>query len=103
MPINLATGEHKKPEFLALQPFGIIPVYEDEDVRVYGQYENETENHVACLEDVRMCCVMAMVHAGVSTAEGGWSDARWVGYPSLGLLGRVASAHTVCAAAGYPG
>lgn len=35
VPISLAKGEHKQPEFLKLQPFGIIPVYEDEDVRMF--------------------------------------------------------------------
>ncbi|KAH7433030.1 hypothetical protein KP509_07G051100 [Ceratopteris richardii] len=30
-PVDLSTGAHKKPQFLALQPFGQIPVLEDED------------------------------------------------------------------------
>lgn len=27
--VDLSTGDHKKPEFLKLQPFGVIPVLED--------------------------------------------------------------------------
>jgi glutathione S-transferase len=30
--VDLAKGEHKKPEFLALNPFGQVPVIEDGDV-----------------------------------------------------------------------
>src|SRR6185437_15262239 len=29
--VNLATGDHKKPEHLARHPFGVIPVLEDDD------------------------------------------------------------------------
>lgn len=38
--VDLSTGAHKKPEFLKLQPFGVIPVYQDEDVTVFGQSLN---------------------------------------------------------------
>ncbi|CAK9147857.1 unnamed protein product [Ilex paraguariensis] len=31
VPINIFNGDTKKPEFLALQPFGVVPVIEDED------------------------------------------------------------------------
>eukprot|EP00246_Nothoceros_aenigmaticus_P001255 TRINITY_DN1171_c0_g1_i1.p2 TRINITY_DN1171_c0_g1~~TRINITY_DN1171_c0_g1_i1.p2 ORF type:complete len:218 (+),score=55.86 TRINITY_DN1171_c0_g1_i1:188-841(+) len=33
--VDLAKGENKKPEYLKLQPFGVIPVYQDEDVTVF--------------------------------------------------------------------
>ena len=33
--INLATGEHKSPSFLEKQPFGKIPVLEDDGYVVY--------------------------------------------------------------------
>jgi len=32
--VNLAAGEHKKPEFLALNPFGQVPVLDDDGVIV---------------------------------------------------------------------
>lgn len=34
-PVDLSTGAHKKPEFLALQPFGVIPVLKDGDIKVF--------------------------------------------------------------------
>ncbi|XP_068662694.1 glutathione S-transferase F13-like [Aristolochia californica] len=33
--VNLPKGEHKQPPFLALNPFGQIPVLEDGDLRLY--------------------------------------------------------------------
>jgi glutathione S-transferase len=33
--IDLGTGAHKKPEFLARQPFGQVPVLEDGDFQMY--------------------------------------------------------------------
>lgn len=33
--VNLMKGEHKQPAFLALQPFGVIPVLQDEDLTLY--------------------------------------------------------------------
>eukprot|EP00249_Psilotum_nudum_P002357 c15349_g2_i1 orf=83-298(+) len=33
--VDLSTGEHKKPEFLALQPFGVIPVLKDGDLTIF--------------------------------------------------------------------
>lgn len=33
--VNLSAGEHKKPEFLALQPFGVIPVMKDGDFKLF--------------------------------------------------------------------
>ncbi|KAF9621006.1 hypothetical protein IFM89_015828 [Coptis chinensis] len=35
VPVNLGVGEHKKPAFLAKQPFGQIPVLEDEDLTLF--------------------------------------------------------------------
>ncbi len=32
VPVDLASGAHKRPEFLALNPFGQVPVLEDGDV-----------------------------------------------------------------------
>jgi glutathione S-transferase len=32
VPVDLAAGAHKKPEFLAISPFGQVPVLEDGDV-----------------------------------------------------------------------
>eukprot|EP00250_Pteridium_aquilinum_P015003 c22321_g3_i1 orf=154-801(-) len=34
-PVDLFSGAHKKPEFLALQPFGVIPVLKDEDLTIF--------------------------------------------------------------------
>ena len=36
--VNLMTGEHKKPEFLAKQPFGVIPVFEDDGLQIFGTF-----------------------------------------------------------------
>ncbi|OIW33094.1 putative glutathione S-transferase [Coniochaeta ligniaria NRRL 30616] len=35
VPINFATGEHKTPDFLKKQPFGQMPVLEDDGFLVY--------------------------------------------------------------------
>lgn len=35
VPVNLQLGDQKKPEFLALQPFGFIPVFQDEDATLF--------------------------------------------------------------------
>jgi len=32
VPVDLAAGDHKRPEFLALNPFGQVPVLDDEGV-----------------------------------------------------------------------
>ncbi|TAQ89237.1 hypothetical protein B7494_g2444 [Chlorociboria aeruginascens] len=34
-PVNLMAGEQKQPAYLAKQPFGVIPVLEDGDFRVF--------------------------------------------------------------------
>ncbi|KAA8530723.1 hypothetical protein F0562_005343 [Nyssa sinensis] len=35
IPVDLDAGEHKRPEFLLLQPFGQVPVIEDGDFRLF--------------------------------------------------------------------
>ncbi|GBG73427.1 hypothetical protein CBR_g16143 [Chara braunii] len=49
--LNLAKGEHKQPKFLALQPFGQIPVLEHSDLCIFeaidienGQDKDQEEN-----------------------------------------------------------
>ncbi|KAJ7296730.1 hypothetical protein O6H91_13G089800 [Diphasiastrum complanatum] len=34
-PVDLVSGAHKKPEYLALQPFGVIPVIQDGDLTLF--------------------------------------------------------------------
>lgn len=34
-PVNMMLGEHKQPPFLAIQPFGLVPVLQDEDVTLF--------------------------------------------------------------------
>jgi len=34
-PVDLASGEHKKSEYLKLQPFGVIPVLQDGDFNIF--------------------------------------------------------------------
>lgn len=36
--VDLFSGEHKKPEFLQLQPFGLVPVIQDGDLTLFGTY-----------------------------------------------------------------
>jgi len=33
--ISILDGEHKTPEYLALQPFGLVPLLEDGDVKIF--------------------------------------------------------------------
>ncbi|KAM7495891.1 hypothetical protein LguiA_020305 [Lonicera macranthoides] len=35
VPINMATGEHKSPAFLSLNPFGQLPAFEDGDLKLF--------------------------------------------------------------------
>ncbi|KAF8412735.1 hypothetical protein HHK36_000704 [Tetracentron sinense] len=35
VPVDLFKGEHKNPEFLNLQPFGVVPVVQDGDYTLY--------------------------------------------------------------------
>jgi glutathione S-transferase len=34
--IDLATGAHKAPEYKKLQPFGVVPVLDDDGFILYG-------------------------------------------------------------------
>ena len=43
--VNLAAGEQKKPEFLSKNPFGQVPVMEDDGVTIADEIANAiTEN-----------------------------------------------------------
>ncbi|XP_068645822.1 glutathione S-transferase F8, chloroplastic-like [Aristolochia californica] len=33
--VNMAKGEHKKPDYLKLQPFGQVPLFQDEDITLF--------------------------------------------------------------------
>ncbi|KAJ7957927.1 glutathione S-transferase-like [Quillaja saponaria] len=33
--VNMSKGEHKKPDFLKIQPFGQVPAFEDEDISLF--------------------------------------------------------------------
>ncbi|KAK4490240.1 hypothetical protein RD792_000900 [Penstemon davidsonii] len=35
LPVNMAKGEHKKPEYLKIQPFGQVPAFEDESINLF--------------------------------------------------------------------
>ncbi|KDP36862.1 hypothetical protein JCGZ_08153 [Jatropha curcas] len=35
IPINMSKGEHKKPEFLKIQPFGQVPAFQDESISLF--------------------------------------------------------------------
>ncbi|XP_043716318.1 glutathione S-transferase-like [Telopea speciosissima] len=35
VPIDMAAGEHKKEPFLSLNPFGQVPAFEDEDLKLF--------------------------------------------------------------------
>nr|GMD64031.1 glutathione S-transferase [Ipomoea batatas]GMD70991.1 glutathione S-transferase [Ipomoea batatas] len=35
--VNMQTGEHKQPHFLALNPFGQVPAFEDGDLKLFGK------------------------------------------------------------------
>ncbi|CAA6662056.1 unnamed protein product [Spirodela intermedia] len=35
VPIDLATGEHKKEHFLSLNPFGQVPAFEDGEIKMF--------------------------------------------------------------------
>jgi glutathione S-transferase len=36
--INFSKREHKSPEFMKLQPFGVVPVLDDDGYLLYGDY-----------------------------------------------------------------
>ncbi|CAM8915925.1 unnamed protein product [Rhodiola kirilowii] len=33
--VNMAKGEHKKPDYLKIQPFGQVPAFQDEDISLF--------------------------------------------------------------------
>ncbi|KAK4276479.1 hypothetical protein QN277_014622 [Acacia crassicarpa] len=35
VPLNMSKGEHKKPEFLKIHPFGQVPAFEDESISLF--------------------------------------------------------------------
>ncbi|XP_022144162.1 glutathione S-transferase-like [Momordica charantia] len=35
IPVNMAKGEHKRPEFLKIQPFGQVPAFQDESISLF--------------------------------------------------------------------
>ncbi|KAK3427489.1 hypothetical protein EUGRSUZ_F03703 [Eucalyptus grandis] len=35
VPVNMANGEHKKPEYLKIQPFGQVPAFQDESIAIF--------------------------------------------------------------------
>ncbi|CAN1747948.1 Glutathione S-transferase [Linum perenne] len=35
VPVDMSKGEHKKPEFLKLQPFGQVPVFQDDEISLF--------------------------------------------------------------------
>ncbi|EYU34184.1 hypothetical protein ABFS82_03G030900 [Erythranthe guttata] len=34
-PVNMAKGEHKKPDYLKIQPFGQVPAFQDESITLF--------------------------------------------------------------------
>ncbi|XP_006342558.1 glutathione S-transferase-like [Solanum tuberosum] len=45
IPVNMAKGEHKKPDYLKIQPFGQVPAYQDEDITLF---ESRSINRYIC-------------------------------------------------------
>ncbi|KAJ9685984.1 hypothetical protein PVL29_015058 [Vitis rotundifolia] len=37
VPVDIIKGEHKDPEYLKLQPFGVVPVIQDGDYTLFGK------------------------------------------------------------------
>ncbi|KAL1351784.1 hypothetical protein HN51_015653 [Arachis hypogaea] len=35
IPVDMSKGEHKRPEFLSLQPFGQVPVFQDGNISLF--------------------------------------------------------------------
>ncbi|KAL1311955.1 hypothetical protein HN51_038611 [Arachis hypogaea] len=35
IPVNMSKGEHKRPEFLSLQPFGQVPAFQDGNISLF--------------------------------------------------------------------
>ncbi|KAJ9685981.1 hypothetical protein PVL29_015056 [Vitis rotundifolia] len=39
VPIDILKGQNKDPEFLKLQPFGVVPVIQDGDYTLFGNFQ----------------------------------------------------------------
>ncbi|KAH6799876.1 hypothetical protein C2S52_000340 [Perilla frutescens var. hirtella] len=35
LPVNMARGEHKKPDYLKIQPFGQVPAFQDDSITLF--------------------------------------------------------------------
>ncbi|KAI6690813.1 hypothetical protein NL676_027641 [Syzygium grande] len=35
VPVNMAKGEHKNPDYLKIQPFGQVPAFQDESITIF--------------------------------------------------------------------
>uniref|UniRef100_A0A7N0R804 glutathione transferase n=1 Tax=Kalanchoe fedtschenkoi TaxID=63787 RepID=A0A7N0R804_KALFE len=35
--VNMAKGEHKKADYLSIQPFGQVPAFQDEHITLFGK------------------------------------------------------------------
>ncbi|XP_015887675.3 glutathione S-transferase [Ziziphus jujuba] len=35
IPVNMSKGEHKKPDFLKIQPFGQVPAFQDDNISLF--------------------------------------------------------------------
>ncbi|CAN1258637.1 Glutathione S-transferase (Fragments) [Linum perenne] len=46
VPVDMSKGEHKKPEFLKLQPFGQVPVFQDDEISLFGKVLDVYENRL---------------------------------------------------------
>ena len=47
--INFYTREHKSPEYMKLQPFGVVPVLDDDGFIIYGNFHSQQINgRVSC-------------------------------------------------------
>ncbi|KAJ9673428.1 hypothetical protein PVL29_023160 [Vitis rotundifolia] len=38
IPVDMSKGEHKKPDYLKIQPFGQVPSFQDESISLFGNY-----------------------------------------------------------------
>lgn len=45
LPVNMAKGEHKKPDYLKIQPFGQVPAFQDENITLF---ESRSINRYIC-------------------------------------------------------
>jgi len=38
IPVNMAKGEHRSPDFLKLHPFGQVPAFQDDNISLFGRF-----------------------------------------------------------------